>query len=250
MKLIKMGSSDFIDKASKINSIEDIFAFSDDIGFTSLMQPIEYQAEQELKRIEQEIYRCLQQNNLVQNIVEQKKRVKNPPSILFRLMLLRFDMKKIYDLIGFRLLTTDIETCRAVYDKITGDFPVPEQYSHYWDHEKWFTRAGARDILSKPKPNGYRSFDYFNTSEGVIFEMQSRPERFESENKQNYQEYKKRKIKMLKDTINLYGVEMQDLYHTFHDAAASLDGDKGSPLLQMLDSLDIHNGDLQDYWLK
>ena len=123
-------------------------------------------------------------------------RVKTPSSMFFRLLTTFFDSKMLYDIIAFRILTEDKDTCKEIYKRLTKAFPIPEQLTYLWNPRMWPISPGVRNSLNNPTEIGYRSLDYHNFFKNSIFEVQSRPFHFEEDNDDNYLIYKDKRFLM------------------------------------------------------
>jgi len=123
-------------------------------------------SEKYLARVESELLPALAEAKI--KIVRVDKRAKRLSSLFKKLKRLNMDISQVYDLVAFRIIVPDLESCYAALGVI---------------HRLWPPLPGRiKDYISLPKPNGYRSLHT------TVICIDKRPTEFQIRTEQMHQE--------------------------------------------------------------
>lgn len=106
----------------------------------ALIEPRRKTAERELKRVQKNLGKFLEENHIAAEI---HYRIKRPYSIYRKMDLRKIDFEQVYDFMALRLVTSSVENCYAALGIIHQKWPhIPHRF---------------RDFIAMPKPNLYQA---------------------------------------------------------------------------------------------
>ena len=122
-----------------------------------------------LKKLKPKVERALEENNIEVSSID--FRAKRYASLYKKLLKNNMDIDKIHDLVAFRIIVKDVESCYGTLGVI---------------HNLWPPLPGKiKDYIATPKPNGYRSLHttVLGPDEKIIeFQIRTEEMHYEAEN--------------------------------------------------------------------
>ena len=148
-----------IDSIGKI----EIEEYPTRLTITDALAPFSFKARKRFNRLAKEFEEELEKGRIGKEEYKLEMRLKSPGSIFFHALINNFMLPEMIDIYGFRFLTKRLEGVYDIANILINKYGLAECSSHEWFETE---RRGFMDWIKNPRPNGFRSLEYFLKTEG------------------------------------------------------------------------------------
>jgi hypothetical protein len=193
-----MEKEKFAEFLRTFSSLEQAYAFANEIGFQRTISPLTAVAQRDFAEIRTTMSAatCWPEETIA-------GRVKSPGSQFLKHLRNDFRYEKQYDLLAYRINTRCVDDSLRLFERLRGAYPLPDHLHWLWDSKKWSFDVGARNTLNNALDQGYASLDFYIYIPSIeaIVEMQTRPSEFEAANALSYLSYKQNTLRKTQEKI-------------------------------------------------